>query len=478
MRPGSSEEVAQGVERPPQEKPLSGSGAKPLQRRLFLSGMMATSAVATLGARPGPGNRGSGAAFPLRVSDNRRYLVDAEAKPFFLLGDTPWFLQRLPIEDARRIMDDRKAKGFNTLFLEILDDSRIPSRDAHGSVAFQPETDITRPVEAYWKYADAVLDEAASRGFFVIMSDLWYGYGNGLWMHHVTPESARVYGHFLGNRYKRFTNLMWMHCGDRNPNERLMECTRQLARAMKQEAPGQLHTAHLAPEHASSVFFANELWLDVNLAYTYGVSCKHVLPEYQRTGPVRPVFLGETGYQGEPNSIELLPDAKSGDLWTPYLIRRNAYWAVLSGAFGYCAGTRLWRYEPNWRDLLDAESSQQAPMLLRLMESMAWWRLIPDTKHEMVIAGYGTFGNADYVTAALADDGSFALAYVPNPRDITVDLGRLKGRILAHWFDPTNGKQSAAGGDLSAQHDKRSIMPPGRNAAGDRDFVLVLQTAG
>jgi hypothetical protein len=287
-----------------------------------------------------------------------------------------------------------------------------------------------------------------------------------------------VYGHYLGKRYSRFKNLMWMHCGDRDPTGLLLECTRQLARAMKQEAPGQLHTAHLAPEHASSVFFANEPWLDVNLAYTYGVSCKQVLSEYQRTGPVRPVFLGETGYQGEPNSIELLPDAKAGDLWTPYRIRRNAYWAVLSGAFGYCAGTRLWRYEPNWRDLLDAESTQQAPMLLRLMESRAWWRLIPDLKHELVIAGYGTLGNADYVTAALADDGSFALAYVPSPREITMDLGRLKGPVADHWFDPTNGKQSADGGDLITQRDKRSFTPPGRNAAGDRDFVLVLETAG
>jgi hypothetical protein len=92
-----------------------------------------------------------GVTFPLKVSGNRRYLVDSQGKPFFLLGDTPWFLQKLPLEDVRRVLDDRKAKGFNTLFLEILDDSAMPSRDAYGNVAFQPEKDITRPVEAYWR---------------------------------------------------------------------------------------------------------------------------------------------------------------------------------------------------------------------------------------------------------------------------------------------------------------------------------------
>src|SRR5262249_48178805 len=156
-----------------------------------------------------------------------------------------------------------------------------------------PETDITRPVEAYWQYADLVMDEAARRGLFVIMSDLWYGAGRGLWMHHVAPESARAYGHFLGKRYARFKNLMWMHCGDRNPDERLADCARQLALAMKEEAPDQLHTAHLTHEFASARFFATDPWLDVNMAYTYGPSYKHVLPEYERNSPVRPVVLGE-----------------------------------------------------------------------------------------------------------------------------------------------------------------------------------------
>ncbi len=175
-------------------------------------------------------------------------------------------------------MDDRRAKGFNTLFLEILDDSRMPSRDAHGHVAFQPETDITRPLEAYWQYADTVLDEAARRGFFVIMSDLWYGYGKGLWMHRVTPANAAAYGHFLGKRYAYRQNLMWMHCGDRNPDERLAECTRQLAQALSEERPRQLHTAHLSPGFASAAFFALEPWLDVNMAYTYGPSYRQWPP--------------------------------------------------------------------------------------------------------------------------------------------------------------------------------------------------------
>jgi hypothetical protein len=464
-------------------------GSTPVTRRQFLARHAAVAGGMALGwLAAGNGlraegtakearDRGDGVAFPLKVSANRRYLVDARDRPFFLLGDTPWFLQKLKLEEVGLVLEDRRAKGFNTLFLEILDDSRLPSRDAHGSVAFDPELDITRPVEAYWKYADTVLDEVKSRGFFVIMSDLWYGAGKGLWMHHVTPASARTYGHFLGRRYARFQNLMWMHVGDRNPDQRLADCANELARAIRQEAPHHLHTAHMQHEFSSADFFNGEPWLDVNMAYTYGASYLQVAKEYQRTDPVRPVILGETGYEDEPNAIELLPDAKRGDLWNPYRIRRNAWWAILSGACGYCAGTRLWRFEPNWRAVLNVRSSQQAPLLRRLLEPRPWWRLTPDTGHRLVTGGYGHWQQADHVAAALTDDGALALAYLPRGGTIQVALDRLRGPVQAIWFDPSDGRYRPVAGSPFTNEGTRPFTPPGPNSAGDADWVLLLETA-
>ncbi len=415
--------------------------------------------------------------FPLKVSEDRRYLVDATGKPFFLLGDTPWFLQKLKVEDVRLVLEDRKAKGFNTLFLEILDDSRLPSRDAYGNVAFRPELDITKPVEAYWRYADTVMDEVTKWGFYVIMSDLWYGYGKGLWMHHVTPESAGTYGHFLGRRYARFQNMMWMHVGDRNVDQRLAECANELATAIRREAPHHLHTAHMQHEFSSADFFNSQPWLDVNMAYTYGASYLQVTKEYQRKNPVRPVILGETGYENEPNAIELLPDAKKGDLWTPYRIRRNAWWAILSGACGYCAGTRLWRFEPNWREVLNVKSSQQAPLIRQLFEPPPWWRLVPDTEHKLVTSGHGQWKQADWVVASRADDGSLAIVYLPIGGTILVDMSRLRGSVSAAWFDPTTGRQKSVEGSPFGNEGRREFLSPGKNRAGDSDWVLILQTS-
>jgi hypothetical protein len=55
--------------------------------RFLTLAAVGASAVAQLAANP---------VFPLTVSDDHRYLVDQRDGPFFVLGDTPWFLQKLP----------------------------------------------------------------------------------------------------------------------------------------------------------------------------------------------------------------------------------------------------------------------------------------------------------------------------------------------------------------------------------------------
>jgi hypothetical protein len=187
------------------------------------------------------------------------------------------------------------------------------------------------------------------------------------------------------------------------------------------------------------------------------------------------VILGETGYEAEPNAIELLPDAKRGDLWTPYRIRRNAWWAALSGASGYCAGTRLWRWEPNWRETMQVRSVREAPLLLRGLETIAWWKLVPDDKHALVTAGFGQWRQADYATAALAVDGSCAAVYLPTPRTIKIDLAKLNGRASARWFDPTSGEFRPVDDSPLSCADRRDFTPPEKNSVGESDWILLLK---
>ncbi|MEM7512849.1 MAG: DUF4038 domain-containing protein, partial [Bacteroidota bacterium] len=49
----------------------------------------------------------------LKVSDNQRFLVTEEGKPFFWLGDTAWELfHRCDREEADHYLETRAAQGF------------------------------------------------------------------------------------------------------------------------------------------------------------------------------------------------------------------------------------------------------------------------------------------------------------------------------------------------------------------------------
>jgi hypothetical protein len=104
----------------------------------------------------------------------------------------------------------------------------------------------------------------------------------------------------------------------------------------------------------------------------------------------------------------------------------------------------------------------------------------------VVTAGYGTFdgsetpGSAygmtsDYVTAAAAPDGTLVMAYLPTRRTVTVDMTRLRGRATARWYDPSSGAFKPIEGSLLSNAGKHNFIPPGNNADGDGDWVLVLE---
>jgi hypothetical protein len=306
-----------------------------------------------------------------------------------------------------------------------------------------------------------------------MMSSLWFGGGEGMYRDRITPANATAFGRFLAARYGRFQNLLWMGVGDMNPNARQQESARILGRTLRDLVPHQLQTAHLANDFTSAMFFNNEPWLDVNFAYTYKAAYLHVLPEYRRDKPVRPVILSETGYEGMSNYNEKLPDGRKGGLWNPFTIRRNGWWACLSGASGFCTGTRMWEWKADWRKWLDLDSVKQVPLLRKGLESIAWWKLVPDAKHEFITAGFGEHGKADYATAALASDGTCAAVYVPASRMFTLDLTKLSGTVSARWFDPASGAFHDIK-DAPFKQIAREFTPPGRNAAGENDWVLLL----
>jgi hypothetical protein len=185
---------------------------------------------------------------------------------------------------------------------------------------------------------------------------------------------------------------------------------------------------------------------------------------------VKPVVLGESHYDGG---------------WGPkpddFTTRRQAWWAMLSGAAGHTYGAEAmasWG-QAKWRLSFDAAmnlpSAAQMKHVSALLTARLWYRLVPDFDGKVMTGGIGD--GVDRATTARADDGSLVIAYLPTVRTVTIDLAQLAAPVAARWFDPTNGQYRPIVERL-ASGGSRDFAPPARNSIGQTDWVLVLETNG
>ena len=75
-----------------------------------------------------------GALGPIRVSENGRYFVDVSGEPFYFLADTQWELfRRYSLDEARLILENRKAKGFTVVMVMLtgVGNGTGPNLDGH-----------------------------------------------------------------------------------------------------------------------------------------------------------------------------------------------------------------------------------------------------------------------------------------------------------------------------------------------------------
>ncbi len=417
-------------------------------------------------------------AFPLKSSKNRRYLVDQRNTPFLLVGDSPQaMIGNLSVRDAASFIANRKAAGFNALWVNLLCATYTGCRDDgttfDGIAPFTTPGDLSTPDPAYFARADAIIRLAARAGIAVFLNPIETG-GWLTVLRNNGPEKARAYGRFLGERYKSFANIVWFNGNDFQDwadasNDAVVLA---VAEGIRAADPAHLQTVELDAPNSGSL--DDPRWRSVvtlDAAYTYYPTYAQVLKEYNRSRFV-PVFMAEARYEFEGNP----PDY--GD---PPILRREAYWSMLSGAAGQFYGNHYtWPFAPDWQNHLDTPGSRQITRLKKLFSSLPWFRLIPDQRHRVVTAGYGTFSVAnsvagsDYVTTAATPDRKLAISYLPAGGAVVVDLTRFAGSVRARWYDPTNGTYTPSKGTPFRNTHKIRLTAPGRNSEGSADWVLVL----
>ncbi len=447
-------------------------------------------------------------AFPLHISGNHRYILDRNETPFLIVGDAPQTLiSNLSLAESAAFMEDRRRYGINALWINALCNwAEICRKDGatrDGIVPFLVGEDLSTPNPAYFDRIAAVIGQAAANGMVVFLDPIetsgWLDTlrANGL-------AKAYAFGQFLGKRYASLPNIVWMHGNDfqtwRNKADDAL--VQAVARGIRATDSGHLHTVEL--NYLSSGSLDDPSWaplIDLDAAYTYFPTYAQVLTEYDKA-QFKPVFLVEAAYESEH-----IPRTDGGSLTN---LRKQEYWTMLSGSTGqFYASAASWRLEPGWQSQLDSPGVAQLLSMKSLFAPRRWYDLVPDQRHAVVTSGYsslsrragyfarmmgdrtgialrlfdlikrdtgwGSVTTNSYVTAAATEDGSLAIAYIPSSRAVTVDMSKLRGPVQAQWYDPVTGLYHRISGAPFANTGERKFVTPGRNAAGDEDWVLVLE---
>ncbi|HEY1708349.1 MAG TPA: DUF4038 domain-containing protein [Rhizomicrobium sp.] len=420
-------------------------------------------------------------AFPLKISADNRYLVDQNNAPFLMIGDAPQaMIGNLTKNQAAFFIADRAKYGVNALWINLLCNSytacNTDGTTFNGIAPFTTPGDLSTPNPVYFDRAAAFIQFAAAKGMVVLLDPI----ETGGWLGTLDDNGeakAKAYGAFLGNRFKNYPNIIWMSGNDfqswQDPSQDALVSA--VAKGIRNTDPAHLQTIELS--YYVSASLDDPTWkpiVGLNAVYTYRPTYAKELGEYARA-KFKPTFLVEANYEFEQNG--------GTDGGSTQNLRRQEYWSALSGTTGQLYGSAYsWRLQGDWKHNLDTIGILQLSYLKRLFAPRQWYGLVPDLHHRLLTAGFGQFSNSDsidtdtYATAAVTNDGTLAMAYLPSFRTVTIDMTKLSGAVTARWFDPTDAMFSKIAGSPFPNQGSRTFTPPVTNASGDGDWVLVLET--
>jgi hypothetical protein len=423
----------------------------------------------------------AGPAFPLKAGENGRFLVDQKGQPFLVAGDSAWSLIVQPREeDIDRYLEDRAKKGFNSLIVNLIEHKFCtrPPRTRAGVAPFKKAGDFSAPNSDYFDFAHRVVQKANDRGIAVWLCPAYLGFGGGDegWFREMKAAGRaglRDYGRFVGQHFKDLPNIIWVFGGDFTPSGADQWTVTAVAEGIRAEDSRHLMTGHFAPGTSAVAAFGEQDWLTLNTVYSYEKALfRPLLAEYHRL-PIRPFVLLEAVYENEHDS-------------KPEEIRRQAYWAMLSGSCGQFFGNNpIWHFDGpglfpvkfTWQQALDGTGSRDMARLRQVFAKLPWHGLVPERDHAIVTKGYGR----DTATAltGYTPDRRQAVTYIPSTgtqsQALTVDIRQFAGPVTARWYNPTDGCSTAISDEPLPNRATHTFRTPGDNGTKTNDWLLILR---
>ena len=228
-------------------------------------------------------------AYPLKVGPTRRYLVDRDGHPFLIVGDSPQSLiVNLSAIQADRFFANRQDAGFNSMWINLLCDEYTGGRPDgttyDGIAPFTTPGDLSTPNPVYFARAEEMIRLAAKHRLAVFLDPI----ETGGWLNVLRSNgtsTAYDYGRYLGRRYRRYPNIVWLNGNDfqtwRQPADDALVLA--VANGIRSADPHALQTVEL--NYLTSASVDDPRWrgiIGLDAAYTYAPTYAEVLKEYRR----------------------------------------------------------------------------------------------------------------------------------------------------------------------------------------------------
>jgi hypothetical protein len=425
---------------------------------------------------------------PIRVANSRRHFAHADGTPFFWLGDTWWMglseRVRWP-EDFQELTADRRAKGFTVIQFVAGLYPDMPAFDERGASegGFPWERRYTRIRPEMFDAADRRVQHLVEQGLMPCVLGTW-----GYYLPWLGTENMKKHWRYIIARWGALPvvwcaageqAMPWYNSGSKETETELLrrEWTEVIRYIRATDPFGRLITAH--PRRNGRDEVTDPTVLDFEMQQTgHGTpTAQHAaraLEAWNRP-PVVPIVNGESRYE----ALEIRPPVTTRDA-------REAFWAHMlnSGCaghtygvngvwqvnlpdkrFGKSPGGHDWGGTP-WREAMNLPGSAQFGHAKRLLMTLPWHQLAPATN---------LFTGA--ISAAATPEGRGALAFTIANQPVSLELNRFPDPVAARWFDPASGELHPISGSPFPNRGPQTFTPPANNAAGDGDWVLVLESA-
>ena len=465
--------------------------------------------------------------WPIKASG--RFLVTQAGTAWPMLCSSPQpMIAFLTPTQMGNYMSDRASYGFNCLWFEILlgtyDGGNSDGSLLDGTVPFtspNPGTennyDLSTPNNAYWTEIDNIVTQAASYGLVVLLDPWDTGLSPSTGVCSTTGQTgwlitARTngntkmynFGAYLGNRYKNFSNVIWV-LGD---DFQTQACTTgaaandstlvaQFMAGLESADPNHLVSLELNYNFSYTTQNATvRPYSTMNGVYTYGGIYDEFLQAWNAS--TVPTFLVESNYEYKNNTggntsgngmtwpgVPTCGTVPANNTAYDYIPRLEAWWSFTSGAVGEIY-SNFWEESCNfagpWVQGIDSLGASQIQYISSFLANIPWTTMVPDQTHTVVTAGYGTYnasglnmlGN-NYATTVWNPAGNLAVVYDPYGNNLTVNLAVFNAHVGATWYDPTNGNYVAITGSPFNNSGSHVFSTPGNNSRGVADWVLLLQ---